>query len=241
MFTGKRSQREIFADFDWWNKGCLLYQMTEDRCDYVEACLERVYGRQALKQQEILEIGCGGGLVCEELARRGAVMVGLDPSAQALAVAQRHTCESGLGQNVYYLQGKAEALPFANGAFSAVICLDTLEHVADLRAAIAEVARVLAPGGIFIFDTINRTFLARLVVIWLGEHLPFTELTPGLHDYQAFIRPAELEFLLTASGLQLCELRGFLPRGFVGGRLRWGPGRMRALSYVGYARRPGLT
>src|SRR5947209_7131051 len=198
MFKRKRPQAEIFSSFGWWNKGCFLYQMTGDRCDYIESCITRVFGSGALAQQEILEVGCGGGLICEQLAQRQAVMVGLDPSEGALATARAHAEQSGLGHNIYYQQGYAESLPFADGSFSAIISLDTLEHVRDLKATISEIARVLAPGGIFVFDTINRTLLAKAVLIWYGEHFPGTGLTPGIHDYHAFIKPTELQALITA-------------------------------------------
>ena len=147
MFRRKRSQDEIFSDFGWWDKGCFLGQMTGDRCDYIASCVERVFGPNALGQQEILEVGSGGGLICEQLARRGAIAVGIDPSQGALATAREHAEQSGLGQSIYYQQGYAEALPYADGSFSVIVCLDVLEHVGDLAATIREVARVLAPGA----------------------------------------------------------------------------------------------
>ena len=206
FFKRKRAQEEIFASFDWWNKGCFLGQMTGDRCDYIEASIARVFGHGALAQQDILEIGCGGGLICEDLASRGATMVGIDPSPGALEAARLHAQERGLGHRIYYEEGVAEALPYADGSFSAIVCLDVLEHVRDLAATIREVARVLAPGGVFVFDTINRTLLARAVLIWYGEHFPSGGLTPGIHTYHGFIKPEELRGLLTASGLQVREL-----------------------------------
>src|SRR5205085_12356409 len=132
MFKRKRPQAEIFSSFNWWDKSCFLYQMTGDRCDYIESCITRVYGSGSLAQQEILEVGSGGGLICEDLARRGAVMVGLDPSAGALATARKHAEQSRLGHNIYYQQGYAESMPFADRSFSAIVSLDTLEHVRDL-------------------------------------------------------------------------------------------------------------
>src|SRR5579859_3337863 len=95
MFKGKRSQEEIFSSFGWWDKGCFLYQMTGDRCDYIESCITSVFGEHALAQQEILEIGSGGGLICEQLAQRKAITVGIDPSPGALAEARRHAQQSG--------------------------------------------------------------------------------------------------------------------------------------------------
>jgi 2-polyprenyl-6-hydroxyphenyl methylase/3-demethylubiquinone-9 3-methyltransferase len=235
MFKRKRSQQDIFASFHWWDKGCFLGQITGDRCDYIESCVTKVFGTGALAQQEILEVGCGGGLVCEELAGRNAVMVGVDPSQGALATARTHALQSGLGHIIHYEQGSAEALPYADGSFSVIVCLDVLEHVRDLKATIAEIARVLAPGGVFVFDTINRTLIARAVLIWYGENFPNGSLVRGIHNYHDFIKPRELRAVLAASGLQVHELTGFMPRGFVNGHIKMGPGWFTGVSYVGYA------
>ena len=235
FFKRKRAQEEIFASYGWWDKGCFLGQMTGDRCDYIEASIAKVFGKGALAQQDILEIGCGGGLICEDLARRGATIIGIDPSQGALEVARQHAQERGLGHAIYYQEGVAEALPYADGSFSAIVCLDVLEHVQDLAATIKEVARVLAPGGVFVFDTINRTLLARVALIWYGEHFPSGGLTPGLHNYHSFIKPGELRALVTTSGLQAREMTGFMPRGFSNGHMKMGPGWFMGVSYVGYA------
>lgn len=235
MFKRKRSQAEIFDNFWWWDKNCFLYQMTGDRCDYIESCVTRVLGKGALAQQEILEVGSGGGLICENLARRGVVMYGIDPAGGALKTAREHARQDGLGQTIYYVQGYAEKMPFADGSFSAIVCLDVLEHVIDLQATIAEIARVLAPGGVFVFDTINRTWLARAVLIWYGEHFPSGGLTPGIHNYHQFIKPAELTRAITDCGMQVRELTGFMPRGFTHGHFKMGPGWFKSVAYVGYA------
>lgn len=242
MHWRKRSQAEIFDSFGWWDKGCFLRQMTDDRCDYIQTCLEQAMGKGALQQHQILEVGCGGGLICEELARRGASMLGVDPSQAALQTARAHLAQnSDLAQRITYEQGYAEALPYDSGRFQTVVCLDVLEHVKDLPATIAEIARVLAPGGVFVFDTINRTLLARLVLIWYGEHFPSGGLVPGLHDYHAFIKPAELRCVLESNNFQVQQLTGFMPRGFKHGRFRMGPGWFKEIAYVGYARKPELS
>ena len=235
LLKRKRAQEEIFSAFDWWDKSCFLYQMTGDRCDYIESCITRVFGEGALAQQEILEIGSGGGLICEQLAQRQAVTVGIEPSRGALETARTHARQSGLGQNIYYQQGYAESLPYADGSFSAIVCLDVLEHVQNLAQTIREIARVLAPGGVFVFDTINRTLLARAVLIWYGENFPSGGLTPGIHNYNAFIKPIELQALITMNGLQVCETTGFMPRGFTQGHVKMGPGWFKSIAYVGYA------
>ncbi len=233
--ASKLSQMEIFQQYQWWDKGCLLLQINNERCDYIESRVNRVYGKNALRQQEVLEVGCGGGLIGYELAQRGALFIGIDPSDNALAIARQKVQQSGLGQSAYFERGYAESLPYADGSFSVIVCLDVLEHVNDLRATIKEVARVLAPGGIFIFDTINRTFLARLALIWIGEGIPVNGLTPGIHDYQKFIKPHELRNELVSNGLIIGEMTGFMPRGFKDGRIILGPGWFKGVSYIGYA------
>jgi 2-polyprenyl-6-hydroxyphenyl methylase/3-demethylubiquinone-9 3-methyltransferase len=235
MLRRKQPQEEIFASYNWWDKGCLLNLITADRTDYIESRIDRVFGKHALAEQEILEVGCGGGLLCQELAQRKVIMYGIDPSQAALAVARKHSEAANLGQSVYYQQGYAENLPYADGSFSAIICLDVLEHVGDLPRSISEIARVLAPGGIFIFDTINRTWLARAVLIWLGENIPGTSLEPGIHSYKKFIKPPELRAILTQHRLQVREMTGFMPRGFSNGRLNMRPGWFMGISYIGYA------
>ena len=233
-----RSQEEIFKDYPWHDKGCMLLHITKERCDYIQSRIERGFGKGSFKEQEILEIGCGGGLICKELAERGAITIGVDPSKEALESARVYTEKADVGQSASFLQAYAEHLPYADGSFSVIVCLDTLEHVRDLRATIQEIARVLAPGGIFIFDTINRTLLARLVLIWIGERIPASSLVPGIHHYSDFIKPRELQSLLTQNGLQVRETVGFAPQGFKQGRLIMGTSWFMALSYVGYARKP---
>jgi 2-polyprenyl-6-hydroxyphenyl methylase/3-demethylubiquinone-9 3-methyltransferase len=231
----RRSQEEIFAAYGWWDKNCALNLINKDRCDYIESCIIRTWGNNALRQQEVLEVGCGGGLICAELARRGALAMGVDPSQEALEIARARTRQEGLGTQCTFIPGSAEALPFADGSFSVLVCLDVLEHVQDLRATIQEISRVLAPGGLFVFDTINRTWVARLVLIWIGEHFFQRQgLVPGLHNYHAFIKPRELQNLLQTNVLDVREITGFMPR-LTDMRVRLGPGWFTGISYVGYA------
>src|SRR5712691_11030397 len=137
----KASQDEIFSSYNWWDQSCLLFQITEERCDYIKACVERVNGRESLRQHEVLEVGCGGGLICGNLVQKSAGVVGIDPSQKALEQARRKTQDMGFGQIAYFEQGYAEALPYADGSFSAIVCLDVLEHVSDLQKTVNEIAR----------------------------------------------------------------------------------------------------
>src|SRR2546426_7094818 len=205
--------------------------MTPARCDYIEACVDRVFGTGSLAQQEILEVGCGGGLICEELAQRKVIMVGIDPARNALAIACEHAQQGALGPYISYEYGYAESLPYADGSFSAIVCFDVLEHVGNIKATIREISRVLAPGGVFVFDTINRTLLSRVALLWFGEHF-LSALTPGLHIYSRFIKPTEIHAQLTAAGLRVQEMRGFIPRGFAQGQIKMGTGPFMGVSYV---------
>ncbi len=235
MVSSRPTQAEIFSHYDWYEQSNLLYRLTIDRCNYIESRVDDIFGKHAFGQQEFLEVGCGGGLVCRELARRGAVVTGIDPSQKALDSARDYVQKASLGQFVSFDCGYSEALPYANGSFSAIVCLDVLEHVSDIQATLREISRVLAPGGIFIFDTINRTLLSRLSLIWIGEHFFHKQgLVPGLHDYHAFIKPAEIRKYLIQNGLQLQELTGFMPK-LVEGRLTLAPGWFKGVSYIGYA------
>jgi 2-polyprenyl-6-hydroxyphenyl methylase/3-demethylubiquinone-9 3-methyltransferase len=237
----KLSQVEIFSDYNWWDKRNLLHTITTERCDYIESRVDRVFGREAFGQQEVLEVGCGGGLLSEGMAERRVIVVGIDPSESSLQIARAHTQKSGLGQNTFFEQGYAESLPYADGSFSVIVCMDVLEHVQNLEAVIKEITRVLAPGGIFIFDTINRTPLARIALIWIGERFfQKNGLVPGLHHYEKFIKPNELKALLVKSGLKVHEMSGFMPA-FKRGHLTLSPGWFKGASYVGYATKEAST
>ncbi len=237
----KHSQAEIFNAYNWWDQHNLLHTITTERCDYIQSRVDRTFGREALGQQEILEIGCGGGLISEGLAQRDTIIVGIDPSQDALQTARVHTRHSGLGHIVYFQQAYAESLPYAAGSFSVIVCMDVLEHVSDLEATIKEIARVLAPGGIFIFDTINRTLLARITLLWIGERFfQKNGLVPGLHNYSGFIKPTELQAQLVKNGLKLHEMTGFMPT-LKRGHLTLTPGWFKGVSYIGYATKEEAT
>ena len=159
----------------------------------------------------VLDVGCGGGLLAEEFARLGCAVTGVDPSEESLAAARAHAAAQGLA--IEYRSGRGEALPFRSESFDVVYCCDVLEHVDDLRQVIAESARVLRAGGVYLYDTINRTPQSWLVVIELLQQWRWTALLPpGLHDWNMFIRPAELGLLLEQHGLLTGGLTGLKPR-----------------------------
>jgi 2-polyprenyl-6-hydroxyphenyl methylase / 3-demethylubiquinone-9 3-methyltransferase len=157
-----------------------------------------------------LDVGCGGGLLAEEFARLGFAVTGVDPSPRSLDAARAHAAETGL--SIEYRQASGEALPFADGSFDVVYCCDVLEHVTDLGRVIAESARVLKAGGVYLYDTINRTPQSKLIVIKLLQEWSWTSvMPPHLHDWQMFIRPSELARLLEQHGLRPARIRGLTP------------------------------
>jgi 2-polyprenyl-6-hydroxyphenyl methylase / 3-demethylubiquinone-9 3-methyltransferase len=207
----------------------------------------------------VLDVGCGGGLLAEEFARLGCAVTGVDPSHESLATARAHA--AGQGLTIEYRTGSGEALPFVADGFDVVYCCDVLEHVNDLRRVIAEAARVLKPGGVYLYDTINRTLQSRLVVIKLLQEWRCTALMPPhLHDWNMFIRPAELCRLLEQHGLQPGGIIGLQPQAGLLRAIRALRQRKRGLlsytevlkqmdlgespdtsvSYIGYARKPAL-
>jgi 2-polyprenyl-6-hydroxyphenyl methylase/3-demethylubiquinone-9 3-methyltransferase len=186
--------------------------------------------------REVLDLGCAGGFMAEALDDRGARVTGIDPAERAVAAARAHAAETG--RAIRYDTGVGEALPYGDAAFDAVVSVDVLEHVSDLAQVIREVARVLRPGGLFLFDTINRTLLARFAVITVAERV-IGLLPRGTHDPALFIRPAELRAHLDAAGLEPGSFTGLGPRGI---DRRWLPvfGRLpgTAILYMGHARKP---
>ena len=166
-----------------------------------------------------------------------ARVTGIDPSAKAITVAVSHASESGL--DIAFDVGVGERLPYADDALHAVVCVVVLEHVTDLAAVLAEVARVLRLGGLLLFDTINRTLAARFAVVTLGQTV-LGVLPRGTHDPRLFIRPAELRTALTIAGLEPERFVGLGPRG-IDRRddLIFGRVPTCAVIYMGTARRPG--
>jgi 2-polyprenyl-6-hydroxyphenyl methylase / 3-demethylubiquinone-9 3-methyltransferase len=189
----------------WWDPAgpaAILHAINRPRVDFYLRQLGDLHGRL------VLDAGCGGGLVARELAAAGATVVGLDRSLGSLGVARRAVEAAGA---FHPAQGRLERLPFTDGAFDAVVAADVLEHVPDLPAAVAELSRVLAPGGRFAFDTINRTPWSWFTAVF-GLERVLRMVPRGTHDWRLFIRPAELDRLLEAGGLEAVAVAGLASR-----------------------------
>ncbi len=199
----------------WWDENSYLYTLkaalNPGRFGYFRKLLETKLKIDP-KGKKTLDIGCGGGFLSEEFAKLGCNVTGLDPSEGTLETARGHAKAEGL--NIKYVHGSGEKLPFPDGAFDIVYCCDVLEHVTDLDRVIAETARVLKPDGVYMFDTINRTFQSRLVMIKLMQDWKLTALMPSdVHDWDQFIKPEELDQVLRTNGLVCKEKRGLSPSG----------------------------
>jgi len=158
------------------------------------------------KGLKVLDVGCGGGFTCEFLAARGAHVTGIDQSTSCIAAAKQHAEEENL--NIDYHQGYSENLPFNDATFDIVVCVDVLEHVADVPQTIFEISRTSKPNGLVFFDTINRTWQSKLVMIWLLENT-LRQIPCGIHDWRKFITPTELSELLLKNNIQPTHITGF--------------------------------
>jgi 2-polyprenyl-6-hydroxyphenyl methylase/3-demethylubiquinone-9 3-methyltransferase len=187
----------------WWDASAKVYAL-----NYLNPPRFAYFDRhipiwQGLK---VLDIGCGGGYSCEFLAERGAIVSGIDQSQECIIAAQSHAKTKQLA--IDYQYGYAESLPYGDRSFDVVVCVDVLEHVANPQQTVREIHRVLKPGGTFCFDTINRTFQSKLIMIWLLEEL-LREIPQGIHDWNKFIKPEDLTDWMQSVGFTGIEIRGF--------------------------------
>ena len=187
----------------------------------------------------VLDVGCAGGFMAEAMDERGATVTGIDPAADAIEAARRHAQETG--RDIRYDVGVGESLPYEDASFDAVVCVDVLEHVESVPQTLSEIARVLKPGGVFCFDTINRNPIARLAAITVAEDV-LRVLPKGTHDPALFIKPAELREMLIAAGLTPDRTTGLGPTG-LNRRfdLTFGRLPLQTVIFMGIAHKPPAT
>lgn len=194
----------------WWDENEFLHllkvMVNPWRVPYFKNVLIKQHG-QDLRQVRLLDIGCGGGVLTEEFARLGCQVTGIDISPKSIDVAQAHAAANGL--SIDYRVGSGTQLPFDDNRFEAVSCCDVLEHIPDWKQVIAEAARVLVPGGLFLFDTINRTRKSQITFIYGLQESPLTKLMPpDTHVWDMFIRPDEMTTALRQHGMAVEEMKG---------------------------------
>lgn len=197
----------------WWDENQCLHLLKSSvnpvRVVYFRRLLDQVL-KFDYRGAAALDVGCGGGILAEEFAGMGFRVTGIDPSEQSLATARQHAQSMGL--SIQYQEGTGESIPFADNTYPVVYCCDVLEHVRDLPKVISEIYRVTRPGGVFFFDTLNRTFVSKLVAIKIWQEWKSTALMPPrLHEWRMFIQPEELKELLAQAGFEFKEFRGTWP------------------------------
>lgn len=201
----KRNDLEYYdlnAD-KWWKEGETLYlsnHLNKSRFEFFQSYVPDWKGIK------VLDIGCGGGLSCEFLAKQGANVSGIDLSLNSIKTAQEHAKQSNL--KIDYQCGVAEHLPYEDNTFDIVVCFDVLEHVEDWQKVIGEIYRILNKNGIFLFDTINKTFKSKFIMIWLLEDV-LKQIPRGLHDWNKFIQPEELTEVMQRIGFTDVVVKGF--------------------------------
>lgn len=186
----------------WWDPHSEfkpLHDINPLRLHYIDS-------RATLAGKRVVDVGCGGGILTESMALRGAAVMGIDAGAAPLTVARLHLLESGT--EVDYRQITTEQLADQQpAAFDVVTCMEMLEHVPDPASVVAACARLVKPGGQVFFSTLNRTPKAYLLAIVGAEYL-LNMLPKGTHDYGKFIRPSELAHWMREAGLTLHDLTG---------------------------------
>ncbi len=198
---------------EWWDadgKFRPLHRLNPVRVGYIRDQLCARFGRDAhadrpLRGLRVVDVGCGGGLIAEPLARLGASVTGIDASERNIEVARNHAAGQGLA--IDYRFAAAADLVAARERFDAVLSLEVVEHVADRRGFLGDCCALVAPGGALFLATLNRTAKSYLLGIVAAEYV-LRWLPAGTHDWNRFVRPSELAADLREAGFRLADLRG---------------------------------
>ena len=198
----------------WWDENGFLHLLKSTVNPWRVPYFKRIIAQLRLdpRTSKALDVGCGGGLLTEEIASMGFAVTGVDPSEKSLEVARSHAAMSRLV--IDYRLGTGNNLPFDDASVDAAFCCDVLEHIADWDAVIAEIARVLRTGGVLFFDTINRTFASKLRSIKIAQEWKWTRFAPpDTHVWEMFITPEELDASLKRHGLRSGPIVGTAEKG----------------------------
>ncbi|HEX6841925.1 MAG TPA: bifunctional 2-polyprenyl-6-hydroxyphenol methylase/3-demethylubiquinol 3-O-methyltransferase UbiG [Stellaceae bacterium] len=221
----------------WWDPSGQfrpLHQLNPVRLAFIRDRLAAHFGRDIRATKpfaglRLLDIGCGGGLVSEPMARLGAAVTGIDAAGEALAVARAHAADAGL--EIDYREAAVEELAAAGESYDAVLALEIVEHVADPALFLAAAARLVRPGGGFVASTLNRTPKAFAFAIIGAEYL-LRWLPRGTHQWRRFLRPSELAAGLRSHGLSPKEITGLSYSPLAG---RWALSRDIDVNYLVFA------
>ena len=222
---------------DWWDphgSSAMLHKLNPVRLGYIRAQIDAHWHidareRYALAGRSAIDVGCGAGLLAEPLARMGGQVTGVDAAPENIAAARVHAAGQGLA--IRYHAGELAALPPAT--FDLVTSMEVVEHVTDPAAFTGELAARLAPGGLMILSTPNRTALSKLLLVEAAERVG--AVPRGTHDWDQFLKPEELIKLIEGVGLEVIDRTGLSPSPAKGFKL----GGSEALNYLLAARWPG--
>lgn len=195
---------------EWWDpkgESAMLHRLNPVRLAYIRAAIDRHWAeagaaRKPLAGRSAIDVGCGAGLLAEPLARLGARVTGLDAAAENVAAAQAHA--EAVGLTIDYRNVDVETL--AGETFDLVTSMEVIEHVTDPAAFVAALERALAPGGLMLLSTPNRTPISRLMLVEAAERIG--QVPRGTHDWHKFLTPDELTALLTDAGLTVTDTCG---------------------------------
>ena len=226
---------------EWWNpsgKFGVLHKFNPVRLVYIRDHVAERFGRDPREARpfdglRFLDIGCGGGLLCEPMARLGANVVGADASATNIEVARLHAEQSGVA--IDYRNSAAEDLAEAGEKFDVVLNMEVVEHVADVEFYIAKCAEMVKPGGIMFIATINRTLKALGLAI-IGAEYVLRWLPRGTHQFHKLVRPDELEKALAPTGMTITDRAGVAYNPLAD---RWHLSKDLDVNYMVLAQRPG--
>lgn len=202
---------------EWWDpKGPMasLHQINPVRLRFLRQAVDLHWGgdvrsAQPLADKAVLDVGCGAGLLCEPLARLGGTVTGVDASAENIGTASAHATAAGL--DIRYMTGELAGLDI--GQFDLVTSMEVIEHVADKPAFLRDLSEKLAPGGLMVLSTPNRTAASKILLVEAAEAVGYVP--KGTHDWQDFVTPDELNDLLADLGLSMSAPRG----------ITWRPGK----------------
>jgi len=198
---------------DWWDPAGsfrMLHRLNPVRLDFIRQYLLGHFGRDASALRPflglgLLDIGCGGGLAAEPMARLGFAVTGIDAGAEAIASARTHA--DAVGLTIDYRIAAGEAVAEAREQFDVVLALEVIEHVADAGAFFASIGALVRPGGAFVGATINRTARSFMLAI-IGAEYFLRWLPPGTHDWSRFLRPSEFVLGLRRNGILATQITG---------------------------------
>ena len=197
-----KSEIENFDNYahEWWNKRGpykFIHLLTPIRLKYISDKLK-------LKGSKILDLGCGGGLLCEAMTKSGANVIGIDASLKTIEIAKQHAREQNL--NIEYINTDIES--FDNKEkFDAIVCFELIEHVPDPNELIKEIRRLIKPNGKLFLSTINRNLFSFMFAKVFAEYL-FNIIPRGTHTYEKFIKPSEIRQLLENNNLSISDMQG---------------------------------